>query len=339
MKFKLKVSKWANFYFFVQNLSEWHFSSRKSYNNYWRSILPKFTKEKEIYLRKFGKILKKYEKSQNDVNFPIFAKICEEKHFKNIIKNLNLNEKKIFIKTFKLFDSDFKKIWEESFPRLRYFQKQCDFNDNVKIQKALKLVQYFFGKTSCPQIIIYLLIASQTDWGGGGANIGKRRITLEIGDLSTRGIKHSLSIALHEITHICYQDNFKTLIKKFVEVIPKKEYENFKIVNFFNGDLKIVINEAITSSIIAKGIIDEKIFKFPIFEQIKKNILFLDWINRSPSTLLRYSAALNLYPLNLSYLKNRKQIDLKYIEKTYQFLKKFDNKYKTGKFKDLISLK
>jgi len=47
MKFKFKISKWANFYFFTQNLSEWHFSCRKEYNKNWRDVLSTFTPEQE----------------------------------------------------------------------------------------------------------------------------------------------------------------------------------------------------------------------------------------------------------------------------------------------------
>ncbi|MEK7696606.1 MAG: hypothetical protein AAB346_00515, partial [Pseudomonadota bacterium] len=60
MKFSVIINKWANFYFFVQNLSEWHFSNRKDYNILWRGELGQFLLEEENALSKFKKIQLRY---------------------------------------------------------------------------------------------------------------------------------------------------------------------------------------------------------------------------------------------------------------------------------------
>jgi len=72
MKFKFIISKWGNFYFFVQNLSEWHFSCRKNYNVLWQ-------KELGILSPKEKKALKVFKKIRS--NFPSGKTFFEQAFF------------------------------------------------------------------------------------------------------------------------------------------------------------------------------------------------------------------------------------------------------------------
>ncbi|MDP2923937.1 MAG: hypothetical protein Q8O30_09515, partial [Candidatus Omnitrophota bacterium] len=65
MKFKIIVKKWAVFYFFVQNLSEWHFSCIKEYNDEWLKELGPLTKNQKMLLEKFKEIHQKYSFGNN----------------------------------------------------------------------------------------------------------------------------------------------------------------------------------------------------------------------------------------------------------------------------------
>jgi len=53
MKFKVTSSKIGNFFFFITNLSEWHYSCRKSYNEEWVKILGDLTKKEKIISFKY----------------------------------------------------------------------------------------------------------------------------------------------------------------------------------------------------------------------------------------------------------------------------------------------
>jgi len=55
MKFRFIISKWGNFYFFIQNLSEWHFSCRKKYNALWQKELGSLSLEEKQTLKVFKK--------------------------------------------------------------------------------------------------------------------------------------------------------------------------------------------------------------------------------------------------------------------------------------------
>jgi len=338
MKIKFKISELANQLFFISNLSEWHFSCRKQYNQIWRGMLPPFTKEQEKSLRFFGKVLKKYEKSKGNINFPILRKAINENNIDSIALGMNKNEKEVIKNTFRLFRRAFRQIWQESNPRLRQFISLIQESKHQrKIEKSFKIIELYFGKSKCDGITAYLLMAPQKEWGGGGGNIGPGRLTMEIGDISPLGINWSSKTFIHETTHKCYQDNFKKLLRAFVKSSLKRSYKDFAMVKYF-GELETVLNEAITSSIVEEGIIDRLIFKFSSEEQLKRNIIKIDWTKSSLSSLFRKSAVLALYPLNLRYLENKKSIELEYIEQAFKFLKKFEAEYKKGRIKELAFL-
>lgn len=60
MRFSIIIKKQGIFYFFVQNLSEWHFSCRKDYNNLWLDELGPLSKKEKMALQKLKKIHQKY---------------------------------------------------------------------------------------------------------------------------------------------------------------------------------------------------------------------------------------------------------------------------------------
>jgi len=342
MKFFFKISKTANFFFFVANLSEWHFSCRKEYNRLWKDTLPPFSGKERRALRAFGKILKRYERTEKGINAPLFTLAILKGNLRAIAKNIKKSDAHTLVSTLQLFRPRFQKLWREAYPRLKKFSKLIAQPEQKRlIHRATKLIEIYFGKPKCGKIEAFLLFAPPSELGGGGANIGPRRVTMEVGSLASFGDLRAIDWAsrtlLHEVTHICFQEEFKTLLRDFVRSLPPRSWRKFKIVRFF-GNLEIPLKELITSSIIGEGLIDELVFKFPSIERLKKDITRLDWTYRSPSSLLRKSASLALRPLNKHYLAEKRKIDLRYLQHAWKFLKKFEEKYKKGKIKELAHL-
>lgn len=338
MEFKFKISKLANQFFFISNLSEWHFSCRRQYNQIWRGMLPPFTKEQEKSLQRFGKVLEKRGKAKGTIYFPILYKAISGENINAITSKMNNEERNTIIHAFRLFHPAFRQIWKESKPRLQQFIpliKKARYQN--KIKKAFEIIEIYFGKSKCDSITAYLFIAPKNQWGGGGGNIGPGRITMEIGDVSFAGVNWASTVFVHEATHKCCQDDFIKLLKTFTKSLPANSYKNFTMVKFF-GDLETVLSELITSSIIGEGLINRLVFKFPSEDQLRRDITKLNWQELSFSALLRKSAALALYSLNSRYLKNKRLIDSDYIKYSFEFLKKFEKKFKKGCIKELAYL-
>lgn len=342
MKFKFNISKLSNQFFFISNLSEWHFSCRKEYNKNWRAGLPAFTSEQEETLKLFSEALKKYEKYKRGINFPIFEKTISGGNIKSVTRGMSDKRRTTVENTFVLFKDYFEQLWQEAILRLKDFTISVEgVESKTEIKNALEIIEAYFGKPIGGKnkiiVEVYLLMAPKGRWGGGGANIGPNRVTLEIGDMSDTGNNWISRILLHEVTHLCYQKRFKKLMSNFIKTLSVKSYKTFATVIFFEN-LDTVLKELITSSIIGEGIVDSLIFKIPIKERLKLDITKLDWSQRSLSSLVRKSASLALFGLNEEYLKDKKPIDMNYIRQAFEFLQKFEQKYKKGAIQELAYL-
>jgi len=60
MKFKIKYTKLGNQFFFISNLTNWHFSCEKEYNEIWFKKIGNLNEEEKKVLKQFAKILNKY---------------------------------------------------------------------------------------------------------------------------------------------------------------------------------------------------------------------------------------------------------------------------------------
>lgn len=60
MKFDIKYSKIGNFFFFISNLSDWHFSCRKEYNEAWIKQTGELSNNEKNAIENFRKIMTKY---------------------------------------------------------------------------------------------------------------------------------------------------------------------------------------------------------------------------------------------------------------------------------------
>ncbi len=74
MRFNFKISRWANFYFFIQNLSEWHFSCRRDYNILWREELGSFTSKEESAIKQLKAIHSRYSFKESYLGQEFFLK-------------------------------------------------------------------------------------------------------------------------------------------------------------------------------------------------------------------------------------------------------------------------
>lgn len=158
------------------------------------------------HLKKLAKVLKKYEKPKNSIIFPIFSKALETKDKKEILDEFKPKDRAFMRKVFQCFWPIFSFYFQEAKPRLKKFIKLFENPEIEKlIKKSLKIIGVYFGKPSSEEIIVYLLMFPEHLMGGGGANVGKNKITAEIGNISFKGLRFSLSVILHEVIHICFQ--------------------------------------------------------------------------------------------------------------------------------------
>ena len=107
LKFTPKISRYANLYFFIQNLSEWHFSNRKKHNEEWRKELSFFA-EVDFCIETFKKIHQKYSFGDKYLGRPFFLNDDPWPAVELVVGKNNTTEvKKIFSTLEPYFDTLF----------------------------------------------------------------------------------------------------------------------------------------------------------------------------------------------------------------------------------------
>ena len=332
MKFNFIVSKWANFYFFVSNLSEWHFSCRKDYNEIWLKQDGQF-KEKEITsLNEFKKILLKYKFNLGKI-FYIYNEKKAWTKLKKLIKKSEFEKIKL---AFEILEPRFQLIWKGS-------KKQ--------LNKRVKLFKLLLNKTECKDLLNNLclffnnkklndeinIIAIASPLGGeaitaaGGANINNKHITLEIPDLKINSweLEYSFGIIAHEIAHILFKKlNDVKIINEVISELkaPKKMPKNLIPKQ---STMEFMI-ELIIESLVPLGYLSKKYFKKfdPIkisFSKSNLKVLAENFLNYKQNKLssthrLRKFLIWQLYPLIIYQIESKKNLDKDFIKKTICFV-------------------
>lgn len=285
MRFEIIINKSANFYFFIQNLSKWHFSCREEHNLYWQNILNKFSKEEITALKNFKRIRLKYPASKSIFEQSFFLK---KYPFKNLKSNLSKKGYESVYKTFLLFTNKFNIIYRQELIKLKSWKMVLNtkLNKNKFINKIDKILSVLYNvHPSQNKINIYLLISSKKNFGGG-ANINNKSITLEISQLPLNKYKKALGIIWHEIIHLLYEKRyFMPLIKK---IHPKNDKKFSKIL------------EIASYSLFPQGILGKKFFNTPLGNN--------KYFGRHGKKAKIYFNLMN------KYVEQNKKLDERYIE-------------------------
>lgn len=245
MKFRFIISKQANFYFFVSNLSEWHFSCEKDYNILWQKELEKFSSEEIEVLKKFKTIRLKYPSGKSLFERAFFT---NKTPFLKLKKSLPANEYKVIEEVFKTMKKKFDSLYKKEFSLLKIWEKELDIkaNNATLSNSIIKILQNFFVTVpKINKINVYLLFSSGSHTGGG-ANIDGESVSLEISRYPIEYIDHAQSIIWHEIIHLLFQN----------------EYFNPKLMEILKDRQKAkIVNEVAIASLFPRGILGQKFFK------------------------------------------------------------------------------
>ncbi|MFH0906908.1 MAG: hypothetical protein ABIC36_03950 [bacterium] len=267
MKFNFKISKRANFYFFVQNLSEWHFSNRKDYNVLWKKELGQFSSREKHAIKQFKEIHLRYPFGKMYLGHQFFL---EKDPWKTLDKKI-LQKDYIELKNaFSLLEDKFNLLYKRDLSFLKKWRKALIKKSNNKrfIEKILDSLSILYKASIIEKEIDIYLLFSSLKHTGGGANIGSKSITLEISRYPLKDINHVLGIIWHEIIHLFFQERY------FYPLLLKYFKKNRKKANF--------INELVAGALFPRGILGIRLLKNRPIAQLlsrvtkKQTILIVD---------------------------------------------------------------
>lgn len=291
MKFKFIISKWANFYLFVSNLSEWHFSVRKNYNITWREEFGKFSDEEENAIKQFKEIRQNYNTSKTFFEEAFFI---AKNPFDILQKHLPITEYDIIKQIFSTLESKFNILYNEDLLLLEKWQEELiNKISNSSLTNSITNTLAMLYDISIPEkeVAIYILL-SGAEQTGGGANIDNKSIILEVSRYPLEKINHALGIIWHEIIHLVFQGNFYKLLLTFSPTDKK------------TADF---INELVVSSLFPRGILGIRL------------------LNTSPaiklSSQINETQTINIINLTKIYIDQNKPFDNDFINKLNMLLK------------------
>jgi len=302
MKFLFIINKWANFYFFLQNLSKWNIlTTRKEYNLLWRKELGPFSQREEKALKKFKEIHQRYPFGKLYFGHYFFVKkglwnILEKKLQKKDFNNL----KEIFF----LWRKKFEIFYQKELPLLKNWQKvlQGKLTNSRKLINTTNVVlaKLYSASPFNKEINVYLLPSTQSGGRGWASQISNRRISdlavlLEISRCSLKEINHIFGIIWHEVIHLYFEKQY------FLPLINKE----------FPNDLKTIdlIKEAANSSLFPAGILAKKILKI----SCKDKLLHAKISPKYTKAILNFTN---------EYLEKNNPFDTAYIRELYSILKR-----------------
>jgi len=290
LKFVPKVSYYANFYFFVQNLSEWHISNRKKHNEEWRSELS-FSDEADICIREFRIIHNKYPFGDKYLGRPFFLNNDPWTTIGTLV------EKDDFIKLKKVFSTlepYFKIIYQKDEVILKKWATiitKPDFTENAS--NINNTLANFYGcEPYNENCTIFLLLSTKEKNGGTANSINNKSVTLEL-SRTTPDIKNeklARNILWHELIHLYFR-NFL-----FYLLLEKSTNKNLALMS--------KIDELVASALLPCGLLKGDFL--PEFQSLINKKDFNSRINSEKIIKIQKL----IYP----YLQERKTLDMKLIQ-------------------------
>ena len=238
LAFEPKVLRYANLYFFIQNLSEWHFSNRKAHNETWRHELS-FSTPAENCIRLFRKIHQRYPFGDQYLGRPFFLHKDpwpaielltgeDSTEIKNIFVALEPYFNTIYIK-----DEIKLKQWAEIISKPDFIIN-ADYINNT--------LANFYGCTPYNEnCTVYLLLSTEKSNGGTSGTISDNAVTLEVSHTPLTSVKHISNILWHELIHLYFRNFlFNPLSEKCT-----------------NNNLEVIgkVDELIASALLPKGLL------------------------------------------------------------------------------------
>lgn len=302
LTFTPKIIRYANLYFFIQNLSEWHFSNRKDHNKIWRNE-QQFSVEAESCIQEFRKIHEQYPFGDKYLGRPFFLhqdpwpaiKLLVGKDdavkIKNIFATLELYFDSIYMK-----DEVLLKEWEMIIAKPSFVSSASYINNT--------LANFYGCMPYDKNCIVYLLLSTEKKNGGTAGTISNNAITLEVSRTSIELEKHIRNILWHELIHLYFRNCI------FYSLLEKYTNNNWEIM----GE----IDELVASALLPNGL-------------LKQNTLSSIDKSRTPKSFnarVVSEKIILIQELIYPYLKKNRPIDEEFVKELNNICdKKEDNNF------------
>ncbi|MFH1161878.1 MAG: hypothetical protein V1696_01195 [Candidatus Jorgensenbacteria bacterium] len=321
MKFRFVISKTENLFFFISNLSEWHFSCRLDYNEACQALTGPLSNGEKKSLRRFKAVMQQRGFSYRNgksiyLGMPFFIP-TEGRKWKAITEFLDGDDLQIVKEAFHIFTPRFEKTWEQL--AIKNWQRKIDGElrkDNVRNMFAG--IEHFLGGKSSKLMKVHLIASPSIKRSvSGGANLGKDDITLEVPvfKLNDWNVGSGVSVLAHEAAHTFVDGNpIQRILSRFLRdnklALPRFISKDREPKNF--------LQEIITESCAPFGYFCSGVFRAyePTTDVLLKrpNVKFDNYDD------LMKVLVWELYPVVAFYHFNHRGVDKDFLKFVHSFL-------------------
>jgi len=285
--FAPKILRYANLYFFIQNLSEWHFSNRKEHNKSWRDELH-FSTKAESSIQEFKKIHEQYSFGDKYLGRPFFLYDNPWPAVEFLVgKNNTVKIKNIFA----TLEPYFNILYMEDEVTLKKWATIIATPEFIKNSSYINnILAHFYGCAPYSEhCTIYLLLSTKNKNGGTSGTIDNNAVTLELSRLSIKSENLVLNILWHELIHLYFRNcKFYPLLKKYTNS---------------NREIMSKVDELVASSLLPNGL-------------LKQHTLASIDKSRTPGIFNTHIASekiIQIQKLIYPYLQQKRTIDLELV--------------------------
>ncbi len=321
MRLIFKISKLDNLYFFVSNLTEFHFSCRKHFNKDWISADGDLSQKEKRAINDIKPIFKKYGfivKNNRSLYLGKYFYCPSDKDKWDSVKEyLSPSEYKKFVDGFKILEPRFNRIYNEDLLKKWKAALEQELNSKRFIDLYNSTERFLRPKKDELFLNIHLLISpSLANTASGGANLGNKDITLEVPvfNLTAEQVELAAGILLHELAHIWFENNSNYATGK------KLSGKNFSLI-------KEVIIDSISPSGFPSQLYSKNSdpFKWYLLHNIANGKESFESFKNNGKTdyqkLKAYMVWL-IYPLVALYFLKKKKLDSEFIKAVIRVIKK-----------------
>jgi hypothetical protein len=245
---KVYIDKTICKFLFIHDLSGWHYSSRKSFRDYWIRTPAKLSEKERKALIIWKKLnLDFYKKRETFILTSCLSKKLKER------------DRKIIDNTFKIFEPRFEFFYKKQLPNIK---KVAKYLKNLKTPRYLKETYKLYG-ANYRNIPVYIAMSHKANRSAGGMLLDNI-VVLQFGDYKLGKDNSSiLNTLFHEIAH-------RGSIGKYLGTKP-----NVKLPRGFIGSAKDFIDEVVNMALWSEiGLFSQKQFGWSE-QKIYKSYRFL----------------------------------------------------------------
>lgn len=233
-------------FFFINNMSGWHFSCQPHYNEAWIQETGPLTEEETNALEAFADIARQYGyESGKWLGRPVVAASSEEQALLDVENLIGGTNAGTLRDVFRVMEPRFAKIWARDEERLIALAERLRGKLlSEGMARAVEVAERLYG-TRLSDLEI-LLTLSRGRSINGGANEGPGRITL--GALEEEDIQSVVEVVLHESIHLMEKAEFQDMYGRISLV---HGLEGIKGDKYWNADQ--LVREAMVEALVPGG--------------------------------------------------------------------------------------